>query len=214
MKRPGRPLTVAKAVLLPRPPLSDRLRRVLKGVDAVHLPKSLKPVQVTLTRTVQGANFFAYADTGPYAIELNPAGTHPELSLLHEVAHFLEWQAIPKVIFGPRNFGADPLFGRWLFVLSQTPTVRRLSAILDQEPELSPTHQQTSYVLRPVELWARAYCQYVTREADVPILYQQIAAENRAAAGTIVNDVYWAWDEFAPVQEAMKVIFRHLEWIK
>lgn len=214
MKRPGRPLTLTKAVLLPRHPLSDRLRRVLKAVDAVHSPRNLKPVQVTLLRTTQGAHFFAYADTGPYEIEMNSAGTHPELSLLHEVAHFLEWQAIPKGVLGPRNFGDDSLFSRWLFVVSRTLTVQRLSALRDQQPEASTSFQEAAYALRPVELWARAYSQYVAREADVSVLYQQIAAENRAAAGTIVDGIYWPWDEFAPVQEAMQALFRHLEWLK
>ena len=110
MKRPGRSLTVAKAVLLPRHPLSDRLRRVLKAVDAVHSPNNLKPLKVVMNRDVIGAVFDAYTGGGPYTIYLNPEGAHPELSLLHELGHFIEWQAIPKMSHGPRRLEDDPLF--------------------------------------------------------------------------------------------------------
>jgi hypothetical protein len=91
---------VSKAVRLPSHPLSGRLNNLLEAVDAVHTATNLKQVAVIMSHFVQGAVFDAYTGTGPYTICLNPTGSHPELSLLHEVGHFLECQCIPKAAFG------------------------------------------------------------------------------------------------------------------
>ncbi len=202
---------VSKAIRLPKHSLSDRLHKVLAAVDTVYTAKNLKSLPVVMKKGIPGARFCIYADTGPYEIELNPDGDHLELSLLHEIGHYIEWQSIPKVpSVGPRNFGIDPLFAPWLTVIFFSPTVMHLREILVRYPEGSPEHVQIKYLLRPDELWARAYTQYIAKKADASVLFQQLAAENRSNTGTIQYQPYWKWDEFLSISKAIDAIFESL----
>ena len=214
MKRPGRPLTLTKVIFLPHHPLSDRLRRVLKAVDLVHSPKNLKPLKVVINRLVHGAVFDAYTGSGPYTIYLNPEGTHPELSLLHELGHFFEWQAIPKPGHGPRSLEDDPLFWDWLDATFVSLNVLRLRGLRDEQPEESLAYREILYLLSPEELWARAYSQYVARKTQTPALLQQIGAENRVVTGTMTYGPYWSQADFLPIENALNRLFEGLGWLK
>ena len=216
MKRPPRkpfsPTKVAKAVGLPKHPLSSRLGKVLDAVDVIHSPKNLKAIPVLMDSRVHGGFFFTHADTGPYEIYLDPRGDHPELSLLHEVGHYLEWQSIPKNRHGIRDFSTDVRFDVWRRTVFETDTVQRLSALLKQQIQGTSTFEDVAYLLRLNELWTRAYSQYVTRKTNLSVLFQQIAAENKLVRGNIRYGPYWDSEEFAPVQDVMDAMFDDLGW--
>ena len=172
---------VSKAILLPRHPLSPRLKRVLEAIDKLHSPKGLRAISVVMNGYVVGGEF----DPGLYAINLNPFGSHPELTLLHEVGHYLEWRSIPKNQAGPRDFASDPRFMAWLDAAYKTVAVQRLLALLEQQKEGSQAFNDIGYLLRPNELWTRAYSQYIARAASLPVLFQQVATENKVVTGNI-----------------------------
>jgi len=205
---------VSKAVDLPRHPLSGRLGRFLKTVDAVHTATNLKQVAVEMTPFVLGAAFNAYTATVPYTIELNPKGSHVELSLIHEVGHFLGWQAIPKSGFGQRSFQSDPLFAAWLQAVRESQNVNRLLDLRDAEAEESSVQKAANYLLDEQELWARSYSQYVAVKMLSPALSQQIAAENKVIAGRIQFSPYWDTADFHAVQSEIDKIFQTLSWVK
>ena len=104
-------------------------------IDNIHSPKNLKGVDVVMDRRVPGGLLHVHADTGPHEIYLNPEGGHVELSLLHELGHYLEWQSIPKSRHGARDFSEDVFFAPWLRVVYETPTVQRLLALLSEQDE-------------------------------------------------------------------------------
>ena len=210
-------MSVGKAIRLPAHPFSRRLQKVLDLIDTLHTPKNLKTVNVTLNILIQGGAFWAYEDRGPYDIEINLTGDHLELTFIHEVGHFLEWQAIPKSERGPRDFYNDVRFQSWLDAAQDSPNVQRMIRLRDQHTEGSTAHQDLNYYLRPIELWTRAYSQYVTRKGnanDAAILFQQIAAENKKITGNITYQPFWPWDEFPPIQAAMDDIFEDLGWTR
>lgn len=203
---------VAKAVRLPPHPLKRRLQKVLEVIDSVHAPKNLKALLVVMDGSIQGGQFQACSATGPYDIYLNPSGSHPELSFLHEIGHFLEWQAIPKAEFGPRRFSNDLLFAPWLQVVRESETIQRHFELRDHHPEESLIYQASSYLLDEAELWARAYSQYIALKKQVPIILEQIAAENKVLTGNIPLKPYWRTADFRTIQIAMDAIFQELEW--
>ena len=167
-----------------------------------------------MDRRVSGGAFYVHADTGPYEIAVNPDGTHPELTLLHEIGHYLEWQSIPKDRHGPRDFASDPKFAAWLEAVYETATVQRLLRLLEQQEAGGQAFHDIGYSLRPNELWTRAYSQYIVHAAGLPVLFQQIAAENKVVTGNIRYEPYWEWEEFSSVQSAINIIFRELGWSK
>ncbi len=171
-------------------------------------------MMVIMDKGIHGAEFNSYSDTGPYELLLNPNGTHPELSLLHELGHYLEWQTIPKSHFGPRDFEDDLLFADWLAAVAVSPTVQRLTILRDSQPIAGFTDNEINYSLKARELWARAYSQYIAYKTPSAILLQQIAAENKVVTGTITLRPYWQRDEFLPIQNAMDALFEQLGWLK
>jgi len=205
---------VSKAIRLPRHPLSNRLRKLLEMVDAVHTAANLKQVTIVMDRRVTGGLFFTHADTGPYSIYLNPYGSHPELSLLHELGHFLEWQCIPKDQHGPRDFATDLHFTVWLQAVYETQTTQRLLSLLEQQEEDTQSYKDLDYLLRAGELWTRAYSQYLAGKTSLSIISQEISAENKVVTGNITYKPYWGREEFIPVQEVMDMMFTELGWIK
>ena len=207
-------LKVSKAVQVPKHPLNLRLLPLLKAIDETHAPKNLKPVVVVMNPLVRSAVFVAYTATGPYTIELNPNGSHPELSLLHEVGHFLEWQAIPKVTVGQRDFTDYPLFTSWLTAVRASQNVNRLLGLRDNHPAESEIHQEANYLLDEQELWARAYSQYFALKTKVQVLPQQISAENKVLTGKMYIKPYWERDDFSAIEAAMDGLFQALSWSK
>ena len=167
-----------------------------------------------MDRRVPGGLFFVHADTGPYEIYLDPNGSHLELSLLHEVGHYLEWQSIPKNQHGPRDFSRDALFTAWLQTVFETPTVQRLLTLLGRQQKGTQAYRDIEYLLRLNELWTRAYCQYIARKTDFAVLFQQIAAENKVVTGNIRYGPYWGWEEFVSLQDVMDAMFDGLGWSK
>ena len=203
---------VSKAIRLPGHPLSGKLRKMLERIDGVHKPLNLKALSVIMDRRITGGLFIIYADTGPYSIYLNPDGGHPELSLLHEVGHFLEWQCIPKSQNGPRDFSADPRFSVWLQAVYETQTVQRLLALLEEHEQNTQAFQDLDYLLSTNELWTRAYSQYVAGKIGFNIVSQQVSAENKVLTGTIKYQPYRSKRDFIPAQEVMDIMFTELGW--
>lgn len=187
---------------------------MLESIDAVHRPLNLKSVSVIMDRRITGGLFLTHADTGPYSIYLNPNGSHPELSLLHEVGHFLEWQCIPKNQNGPRDFATDLRFNAWLQAVYETQTVQRLLALLAGQKEGTQAHRDLAYLLRPDELWTRAYSTYIAGKAIFNVVSQQLSAENKVVTGIIEYQPYWRREEFIPVQAVMDAMFIELGWMK
>lgn len=205
---------VAKAVRLPPHPLKGRLQKVLEAIDSVHAPKNLKLSRVFFDRRILGGEFVAHGPLGPYSIYINPGGRHPELSLLHEVGHLLDWQSIPKSVPGNRNFNDDTLFYEWLDAVLDSSNIQRLISLRDQQTEGSDTHADISYLLRPEELWARAYTQYVARKSGLEALNQQISTANKIASNGILYAPFWSSDQFPPIETSLDVIFQNQGWIK
>ncbi len=205
---------VSRAVRLPGHLLARRIRRFLEMVDAVHTATNLKPVAVEMNPFVQGAVFDTYTGTGPYTIYLNPHGSHVELSLVHEVGHFLEWQCIPKSGFGQRSFKSDPLFAAWLQAVRESQNVNRLLDLRDAESQESSVQKTANYLLDEQELWARSYSQYVAVKMLSPVLMQQTAAENKVITGKIQFKPYWDAADFHAVRSEIDKVFQALGWVK
>jgi hypothetical protein len=68
--------------------------------------------------------------------------------------------------------------------------------------------ETTKYLLRPEEIWARAYAQFVAARADSPVLTTQLAAAQAA-------EKFRQWDaaDFAPVAAAIEKMFLQLGWL-
>ena len=99
-------------------PLRERLAGTIGVIDGLHRVPAIAPLPVLLTRkrSEQGAYRYRTRPIGPVAIEISRIGTHPQLTLIHEVGHLLDQTALNplKLEFGSSYHSAfNPLLLAW-----------------------------------------------------------------------------------------------------
>jgi hypothetical protein len=122
----------------------------------------------------------------------------------------------------PHQREMDELFR----VLGRTNAVQRLLGLRKGEPELvditlsdgtrlrgtgAPDVGYVRYNLRPDEMFARAYAQWVALRSGDPVALRGIREDQRGGVGQHRTGLWyarqWEWRDFAPVAEAMDELF-------
>lgn len=127
--------------------------------------------------------------------------------LVHEIGHKLDREGI-----GSKNSYAsmgqtNPEMKSVLQAIKSSSAVNSLKTA--SAYTRSPAYQ--SYQLKEVELWARAYTQYVAQESGDPDLLQDIENRRNGTAG-YWPDSQWTTADFAPIRKAIRSLFDSLHW--
>jgi hypothetical protein len=211
----GAALTVRRLDADPRG-LVQAIQATIAVVDRVHHDGQLPLIPVTW-RSLAPGTFGAY-DTRtfgevevPSRIVLDPMAPRPRLTLLYEIGHFLDHQAL-----GDRNVFASvghSNLDEWRGVVRETRAVQRLSFLQRSDPAPSLRRHIQDYANTYVELWERSYAQYVAgRSADPALRPELDEARQRRPRGEYLP-YHWDGDDFAPVATAIDDVFRRLGWI-
>lgn len=167
----------AKITGLEAHPESATLRAVLSVLDASHEDGGLKEVLLAATGGAAEVGSYSYSGlTGePLLMTVSTASPWPELTLLHEIAHWIDQQ-----IFGGRDgFGTET--GKWqtmrkLLTTGETAgEIRRMirsersraGGRRDLYPEMIRSLRE---MLPPSEMFARAYTQWIAVKSGHPRL--------------------------------------------
>jgi hypothetical protein len=154
-----------------------------------------------------------------------------ELTLLHELAHFLDFTAIGDDDFFTGSFDRlrpdlQDALAEWGTVVAGSAAYRYLASVAHRGAYdiplghgLSFTHQLgpdevrlVAYMLEPEELFARSYVQYiVTRSNDARLAVSFEAA--RDSPGAEVYPRFWDELDFIPITAALDGVFRMLGWL-
>jgi hypothetical protein len=193
----------------------DGIRTALAAVDRVHGDGELPPVPIV---SVGGRVYLGgYQSTrGGLAlhISLSIRGTHPELTLLHEIGHFLDQQALsgaPAVAFASAWL---PEMEEWRQAVTASAAG---SALLRLRPTRRNglTQRQIDYLTSWPEFWARTYAQYIAMRSGEPVLLQQLgrrlAAQKRERVVRLTEQ--WDRDDFAPIGLAIDSFLLRLQWV-
>ncbi|MEL7169315.1 MAG: hypothetical protein AAGN64_08195 [Bacteroidota bacterium] len=196
------------------------LTRVLDAVHDVHddgvlptIPYSIKP-----PRAGEIAAYASRSRRGRYqAVEIYQSSKHadhqPELSLAHELGHFLDQQGL-----SPRGFrdyaseSSDTLLDTWRTAIETSDAYKRVVAIeatgLDPVTGTAYRTAHAEYLLRPRELFARSYAQYLaTRSGN-----RQMREQLDEILGSAEDFEHWTDDDFAPIADAFDHLFDQLLW--
>jgi hypothetical protein len=145
--------------------------RALAAVDRVHLVGALPRIPLDARRDfprLEGQYRYK-ANTGrTLAIGIDPGGPVPELTVLHEVGHFLDLQALGKVgAFASSS--RHPIMVEWERAVRATRTHRRLREMLrmndldlaraTRSGDIAQQRASLRYLVRYTEFWARSYAQ-------------------------------------------------------
>ncbi|SMF94312.1 Phage Mu protein F like protein [Methylomagnum ishizawai] len=196
----GTPVSDALALSM-RGAFAGQLRAALDTVDSVHgdgaLPKI--PIKKTSSRTDVGM-FRALLNGKPISISVSENSPHPELTLAHEIGHFLHWQAMGKA--GAWDMD-DPFWLPWITAVEESEAITRLAEF--------PSEPFRDYLLDPKEVWARSYSQYIALRGQNKAMQEGILFTR--GFGNLYQYSQWADNDFSPIAEAIDAMFKQLGWI-
>lgn len=181
----------------------EEVRSVTALIDRVHDDGTLPMTNVShkISRGSQGTY---YRGTGEIGIRKEGA-VHPEMTLAHEVGHWIDDKALPGHGFSSEN---SPALAAWRKAVQESEAVQRLKTA----PEYQENKRYLRYALQGRELWARSYAQYVaTRSGDVKMLEQ--VTQVRAGKVAFLKDSQWSAADFAPIAREMDNVFKEIGWL-
>lgn len=211
----GTPLSAALEVQT-TVPQKKTVETTLRAIDAVHgtAPLPRIPVRPLPKGDPREGVFKARQSTGaPVAIELSETSRVPHLGCAHEVGHLLDIAAIPHVgtpTKTTRDWAADTHLSDFHAAAQASASVKALqAAAVGGTAAVDPRRAQ--YLLRPQELWARAYSQYIAVRSGAPDLLKELDAL-RTDPNLVHYPIHWSDDDFRPIGRAIDALFRKLGW--
>lgn len=124
--------------------------------------------------------------------------------LVHEIGHKLDLEGLPGWNYSSVS---SQEVQSVMTAISQSAAVQNLQS--DPGYQSSPSYLK--YQLRPQELWARAYAQYVAEESGDSDLLSEIQARQSGQTGYWA-DSQWSSDDFAPIRQQINTLFQTLGW--
>jgi hypothetical protein len=204
-------IPISRAILLPPGTFGEGLRPILAAIDLVHGDGNLPQITVVTEPSLADAASYRRVEPWgiPWDIAVRPDAPHPGLNLVHEIGHFLDHQSIgqPGVFASPD----DQRVERWRHAIGITQAVMTLQ-LVEQRTRSPRVLEFVRYQLRPVELWARSYAQFIAMESEQYTLLDELHQRQRAVTASGVP-VQWSDDDFLPVATSIADLFRTLEWM-
>ncbi|MCQ8182179.1 phage head morphogenesis protein [Methylomonas sp. SURF-1] len=214
---------VAKAVKLPA--VSDSLTlpksgfakaaasQALKAIDAVHAIENLPtiPLKSSTSAKFQGVYMHATFSGRPIEIALSKSSVNPELTVAHEVGHFIDHHGFG--VPGTFSSEADPLFEAWRNAIAGSNATAELKKQLADATDRW-SEKRVRYYLKPLEQWARSYAQWVALRSQNAAMLDQVKAIATNAKNPVYAASQWSDADFEPIANAIDDIFRAKGWLK
>ena len=224
----------SKANPIPTRPVGDALdvapghfdlpiRTAISAINQVHQDGMLPVIPVTRDLFRDRHGQFSVR-SGKIAIQINLVGPHPELTSVHEIGHFLDHSGLGRL--GEWASETPGVLDQWRVAIKGTWGIQRLLPLLetgvDRTSETLPDGTMVeyeadqaylSYLLKPRELWARSYAQFIAIQSADPDLSRQLNSLRDRPVRTFYYGEQWDEDDFRPIQSSIEVAFRSLRWM-
>lgn len=205
---PGAPVSSALRIEAHR----DVAGHALNVIDSVHGDGSLP--RIPIRNAPSSAGYFgAYQythDDEAVNILVRAGGDHKELTLVHEIGHFLDHQGAPGKGFSSVH---SELFAEWRQAVDETSTIQTLRRL--RSDPLQVAHRgYLDYLLGYEEIWARSYAQWIARRSRDQTLIRQVAdmlARDRQSQ--VGGFRQWTDDDFPSAARAIENLMRKLGWL-
>lgn len=197
-------------------PFPAELALALSSVDAVHGDGTLPQIPVMKNRGGATAGSF----TPPADMRIATATREPRLTLLHELGHLLDWDGISY-----RSDREDSELAQWRAAVEASAPIRQLRSMAKRKTmvaKLSPwrgpekvriRQKHVSYLLRPTEIFARSYSQFIAqRSGDVALLTELGGLLGRGSE--VLYPEQWKEPDFGQVSQAFEDLFRGRGWMQ
>jgi hypothetical protein len=162
----------AKIVGLNEHPDAAILQATASVIDSVHDDGGLSPVKLFASAATKNVGEYEFSQsTGrPLSMTISTAGPWPEITYLHENAHWMDQQ-----IFGGRD-GFGTRTGKWggmIEILTKGETAKEIRRMIQSERRFRDGPKDLwpwmvadlKRMLKPEEMFARAYTQWITTKS-------------------------------------------------
>jgi hypothetical protein len=196
--------------------LRAEVQRALTSIEAVHgITGSPTPVPIRPFSAPPelAGGYRRFRDGTPIDILVNRAATDVSFTVLHELGHYLDDQAIEPAGEFASGAGHVP---EWSAVVEASDAVLRLRELERQAPV---TFEVTSgfavildaddfaYMLEPEELFARSYAQYIASRSGDPVTLSELHAGQE-----VVYPEQWSDADFESIAAEFDELLERLGW--
>lgn len=178
---------------------------MLAKIDSVHGDGPLAAIPINHKPGKGALGSFTHYKGGKainiaYKVKSKNYKLHPELTMAHEIGHWLDHSGTPGMDFSSNISG-----GAFDNVIKAAKSTNACTALAAMPPSKART-----YYLSNHEVFARAYAQFIAEETGDATMLQQVA-DIRA---DVMPDRHWETPDFAPVRTEMRKAFVKLGWMK
>jgi hypothetical protein len=186
----------------------------LGAVDSVHaFPDHMPTVPIRAIRGRAHVGWYrTLPDGSPLDILISRDGDDPGFTLLHELGHLLDHQGLGSTP-GECASASDEL-DDWRAAVDASEAVHDLGEMNARSPILIPTSvgavvaldpEDFEYLLRPEELFARSYSQWIASKGVSETLLQELEATRR-----MLYPEQWSEEDFTPIGESLERLLGRL----
>lgn len=183
-----------------RPHASHAFSCISKVHGDGKLPKI--PMKTSRAKSYNGQ----FETRGSFASAIRISGSdHKELTVLHEVGHYLDNAAFPKangmVSFASSSPGSSKM-AKLMDALRKSEAVKGIVS----------SGYKVGYYTKPTEMIARSYAQYIAVKTQDAVLISQL--NGILDAGTGYRYSQWTDSDFRPILEAYDELLEEMGWLK
>lgn len=198
----------------------EKVGRVLTAIDKVHGDGALPIIplkRLPSNASYEGAYYRTYSDEA-VKIALRAGADHPELTVAHEIGHFIDHKGFPGAGYASPT---SPLFAGWRDAIRNSEAFKRLQA-LAAGPDLHIVNGRgvginkgyVDYLSSWHELWARSYAQYIAmKSGDETMLSQLLRLIEKQQGASIIYPRQWVPGDFNAIQKSIDDIMRSMGWV-
>jgi hypothetical protein len=184
-------------------------------IDGVHLVRGLPAISVVRSQSKKSHGYYNRGGQ----IGLSQIADHPELTLAHEIGHFIDHRGF----FGQgMSSEASDALSAWRTAVMKTPEIKNLFDIaagkrnhIYAKHGVSFDANHVEYLLRTREIWARSYAQWIAQKSSDTVLMRQLNIMLKNQQKSVVKYTYqWQPENFKDVASAIDDVFSQIGWLK
>jgi hypothetical protein len=221
---------VSSCFVIPKAKRFDTFRRALKMLNSVHGDGALKQLQVVedvaLENDPDGPGMAAYVrdaySSEPLELAVNPKARWQEIHIIHEIGHSLDHQVLGHPLVYASDASHENLRG-WHKAIEQSELYNDLRRLQGLEYTIIRRQGRRviepvipaiiEYYLRPRELFARSYTQYIATTSQDNVLLRQLASLRGTKENELVYNDFWNDDDFETIATALEALFLSKGWL-